>query len=109
MPRGFRGADRKKYHHPTWHYINMIAYLNDKDEEAIGPINWNLESRPTQEQTENMNVIQAINFAKHRSDEWPTMKHSPTTPLTGVLAFISGYLRNGINVIDSKQTGLKRC
>ena len=75
MPRGFRGEDRKKYHHPTWHYINKIAYLNDEDKEAIGPIQLNLESKPPKKQAENMNVIQAIEFAKLRIDG--TVKVSP--------------------------------
>jgi hypothetical protein len=66
--RNFKGEDRKKYDHPTWHYINFVTYLNNEDKEAIGPIDLNLSTDPQKEQTENMNVIQAINFAKLRID-----------------------------------------
>ena len=68
MPRGFRGEDRKNYHHPTWHYVNYPAFLNPSDKAALGDLNINLEKKPPKVQTENMNVIQAINFSKLRID-----------------------------------------
>src|SRR5262245_2813910 len=34
IARGFRGEDAK-FHHSTWHYINLPSYLNDSDKEAL--------------------------------------------------------------------------
>ena len=60
MPRGFRGEVRKKYHHPSWHYINYPAYLRPEDKVALGPLKLNLETEPPKEQTECINAIQTI-------------------------------------------------
>ena len=36
--RSLRGEERKKYDHATWHYINMIAYLNPADSSKTGGV-----------------------------------------------------------------------
>ncbi|MFT5299596.1 MAG: hypothetical protein ACI87E_001511 [Mariniblastus sp.] len=36
--RSLRGAECQKYDHGTWHYVNIIADLDQGDENAIGPI-----------------------------------------------------------------------
>ncbi|MFT5301833.1 MAG: hypothetical protein ACI814_002645 [Mariniblastus sp.] len=64
----FPSAERKKYSHGTWHYVNIIAYLDPSDKNAIGPIESNLSTQPPKGLTEYMymNVIQAIEFARLR-------------------------------------------
>lgn len=61
IARGFKGED-EKYHHSTWHYINLPVWLNG---EAKGELQNNLSANVSREwnpstPSEKMNVIQAL-------------------------------------------------
>jgi hypothetical protein len=65
MARGFKGSDREKFHHSTWHYINVPSYLNDGDETALeGKLKINVSLDPPDEVEETMNAIQTIRIAR---------------------------------------------
>src|SRR5262249_12293299 len=65
IARGFRGDDRTRYHHSTWHYIPVPAYLNDDDEKALeGKLKLNLSLDPPAKPEETMNAIQTIRLAR---------------------------------------------
>ena len=64
--RSLKGKERKRFHHPTWHYVNQVLYLTAEDEAEIGQVDLNLSPDPPDEQTEKMNVVQTIEFAKLR-------------------------------------------
>lgn len=74
--RGFRGDDQKKYHHSTWHYINLpIAFAPNQNGEdkllAAFKSNQNLD--PPSQLTEEMNIVQTIRYARQQVA-------SPTVP-----------------------------
>jgi S1/P1 Nuclease len=64
IARGFRGDDAK-YHHLTWHYINLPHFLNDADKVALtGHLKVNVSLDPPDKPTESMNAIQAIRLSR---------------------------------------------
>jgi hypothetical protein len=66
LTRGLPGHElRERYHHGTWHYINLPYFLSDADREAlIGQIkkknNLNFDTPSDPELQKSMNIIQAI-------------------------------------------------
>lgn len=64
--RGLPDAEKEKYSHSTWHYINQIEYLNPDDESALGDLQINQSVTPPDQQVETMNAVQAIEFARRR-------------------------------------------
>lgn len=65
LARGFKGDDSKKYHHATWHYINVPHYLTQADETAMkGKLKANVSLEPPSAEQEDMNVIQTIRLAR---------------------------------------------
>lgn len=66
IARGFKGRDRRKYHHPTWHYINKPIFLSAEDEETLKEdleINLVEEWKPGQKHGA-LNILQAIEKCK---------------------------------------------
>jgi len=64
--RGLPEAEKEKYNHSTWHYINKVEYLQPADEEVMGAIDINQSVVPPAQQVEAMNAVQAIEFARLR-------------------------------------------
>ena len=65
MARGFKGEDSKKYHHPTWHYIDIPYFLTPEDQTALeGTLTENISLDPPATEQENMNVVQALRVAR---------------------------------------------
>jgi predicted Fe-S protein YdhL (DUF1289 family) len=67
IARGFKGED-EKYHHSTWHYINLPVWLDDKAKDALQDNlsahvsrRWNAKTP-----AEGMNVIQALAKVEYR-------------------------------------------
>ena len=64
IARGFRGDD-KKYHHPTWHYINVPSFLTPDDKAAMeSTVKVNVSLDPPATQQEDVNAIQTLRFAR---------------------------------------------
>ena len=64
ITRGFNEADREKYHHGTWHYINKPLYLDPASELALSaklPVNLSTSSEDGTEVLK-FNVLQALEF-----------------------------------------------
>lgn len=64
--RGFKGANRKEYHHPTWHYINEPLYLSSEDKEFFDgkvPVDLDRDWSPGMH-SRKMNILQAIKKSK---------------------------------------------
>ncbi len=61
IARGFKG-ENKKYHHSTWHYINLPMFLTNEDRKLSPNVNVSLD--PPDKQQEEMNVVQTIRFAR---------------------------------------------
>ncbi len=59
-------SERDKYHHSTWHYINLPYYLTPDDQEALQddlPINVTLDWEPGMPD-DKLNVVQAIQMCE---------------------------------------------
>ncbi len=64
MVRGFQREDRK-YHHPTWHYLDIPVYLTPEDQtEMATKVKFNDSLDPPATQQEEMNAVQAIRLAR---------------------------------------------
>lgn len=64
--RGLKGAERKAYHHGSWHWINVPFFLRDVDREELEadlPTNLATTWDPTAEG--RLNVVQAIARTRH--------------------------------------------
>ncbi len=64
IARGFKDEMRDKYHHSTWHYINLGVFPNEKLKEEFGPI---LPSNTTLKFSEasdydGMNIMEALGY-----------------------------------------------
>ncbi len=65
LARGLPEAEKEKFHHGTWHYINRPVFLTDRDQNRLQKtIKVNLQSDPPQPLTEDLNVVQAIRLAR---------------------------------------------
>lgn len=66
--RGLKGDEYKRFNHSTWHYINLIDYLNPKDTNGIDTSRVNLAMRPPSDASElyGMNAVQAIQYAQSK-------------------------------------------
>lgn len=61
IARGFRGDDKSRFHHPTWHYVNEPLFLSEEDQTAIGQVPVNLDRQWTPGMAaDDMNIIQAL-------------------------------------------------
>ncbi len=67
--RGLKGEDYKRFNHSTWHYINLIDYLNPKDMDGIDTSRVNLSMQPPTDPDElsGMNAVQAIGHVRKRN------------------------------------------
>ena len=64
VARGFVD-DQAKFHHPTWHYINIPHYLSEVNrEELIDKLTVNTNLVPPDQPIEEMNAIQTIRVAR---------------------------------------------
>jgi hypothetical protein len=75
LARGFRGDDKKRFHHGTWHYINLPLFLSDEDATAIGnpPVNLSREWWSGM-RSRKMNLMQALAKCKARLTRPQTSK-----------------------------------
>ena len=61
LARSFRGEDKARFHHPTWHYINEPVFLSKEQQTAMGDVRpnlhreWSADTAP-----DDMNIIQAL-------------------------------------------------
>lgn len=64
LVRGFDEANREKYHHGTWHYINRPIYLNTESEQYLSSrIPTNLAtSLKAGDDPAKFNILQALDF-----------------------------------------------
>ena len=72
--RGLKGDEYQRFNHSTWHYINLIDYLNPKDTDGIDTSSVNLAMQPPTDPNElgGMNAVQAIKHAQSKITE-PTI------------------------------------
>jgi hypothetical protein len=64
IARGFKDEVRDKYHHSTWHYINLGVFPNEKLKEQFGttlPSNTNLNYNDASEY-DRMNIMEALGY-----------------------------------------------
>jgi len=64
IARGFENEARDKYHHSTWHYINLGVFPNEEIKEKFGPTlpsNTNLYYSEASE-FERMNIMEALDY-----------------------------------------------
>ncbi len=65
IARGFDDDAKKKYHRPWWHFINIPYFLTNEDRVALqDKLTFNMSLDPPATESENMNAIQAIRFAR---------------------------------------------
>ncbi|HEV3304449.1 MAG TPA: S1/P1 nuclease [Planctomycetaceae bacterium] len=70
LARGLSGPGmRQKYHHGTWHFINLPHYLTDADEQVLkggikDKVNINFDVPADAEGQKAMNIVQAIAHSK---------------------------------------------
>lgn len=65
LARGFSGADAKAYHRTWWHFINIPYFLTNEDRLALqDKLTFNTSLDPPATESENMNAIQTIRFAR---------------------------------------------
>jgi hypothetical protein len=61
LARDFDDADKTRYHHATWHYVNTPLYLSDADRRALaGRLTVNFATDPPPMLTETMNITQTL-------------------------------------------------
>jgi hypothetical protein len=59
------GDESKAFHHPSWHYINAPYFLTHEDQLALqNTQNVNISLDPPATETDDMNVVQAIRYAR---------------------------------------------
>jgi S1/P1 Nuclease len=64
VARSFQGEDRK-YHHPTWHYLDLPSFLTPDDKAALeSKVTFNMSLEPPAEETETMNAVQVIRLSR---------------------------------------------
>jgi hypothetical protein len=74
LARDFEEADKARFHHATWHYVNIPVYLNDADRSTLaGKLKLNVATEPPTEPQEGMNIIQTLQVARK-------LLADPTTP-----------------------------
>jgi len=65
LARSFKPAEKMKYHHGDWHFINQPCWLNPGDQEALkDALSVNLELTAPDVPQRKMNVIQTIRLAR---------------------------------------------
>lgn len=61
LARDFDEADKARYHHATWHYVNTPVYLADADRITLaGKLTVNFATDPPPKLTETMNITQTL-------------------------------------------------
>jgi hypothetical protein len=76
IARGFKDEVRDKYHHSTWHYINLGVFPNEKLKEQFGttlPSNTNLNYNNASEY-ERMNIMEALGYVSEQFESDVTTK-----------------------------------
>jgi hypothetical protein len=65
LVRKFEGADRERFHHGTWHYVNLPHFLTDADRKALeGKVYVNVNLIAPEQPAPNMNIVQTIRLAR---------------------------------------------
>jgi hypothetical protein len=65
LARNFEGAERERFHHATWHYINLQQFLAPADRTALaGTLQINTSFVPPTEPSADMNIVQTIRLAR---------------------------------------------
>ena len=121
LARKFEGADRERFHHSTWHYVNLPHFLTDADRKALnGKVNTNTNLIPPDEPAQDMNIVQTIRIARRivgdgtasaesRGIMLPWLFHTVGDihqPLHSTALFSQRLLREGCrggNLIKTKQ------
>lgn len=72
LARGIPEEVRSTFHHPTWHYINRPFYLTAHDQQQLqAHLKVNLDLQPPSAgHVEELNVIQAIRYARQLQSEY---------------------------------------
>ena len=76
IARGFKDEMRDKYHHSTWHYINLGVFPNEKLKDEFGaslPSNTNLIYNDASE-FERMNIMEALGYISEQFESEATTK-----------------------------------
>jgi hypothetical protein len=74
LARDFEDAEKARFHHGTWHYVNIPVYLNDSDRMALaGQLKLNTAMDPPAQPQELMNIVQTLRVAR-------TLLADPATP-----------------------------
>jgi len=76
IARGFKDEMRDKYHHSTWHYINLGVFPNERLKKQFGnslPSNTNLNYNDASE-FERMNIMEALGYISEQLDLKATTK-----------------------------------
>ena len=66
LARGIKGADQKRYDHPTWRYINQPLYLHSVDKAVLfTKLRINLSDKYSSWTPKNqLNILQAISYCR---------------------------------------------
>ena len=76
IARGFKDEVSDKYHHSTWHYINLGVFPNEKLKEQFGttlPSNTNLIYSDASEY-ERMNIMEALGYISKKIESEAVIK-----------------------------------
>lgn len=65
LARDFEEAEKSRFHHGTWHYVNIPVFLTDADRVTLaGNLKLNVATEPPTEPQEGMNIIQTLRVAR---------------------------------------------
>ena len=89
--RALKGDDYKRFNHSTWHYINLIDYLNPQDTDGVDKSRVNLTLQPPSDASElyGMNAVQAIRHAESKIMHPATSKEDDALMLCWLLHIYS--------------------
>jgi hypothetical protein len=123
LARKFDRANRDRYHHATWHYVNLPHFLTDADRRAlVGSIEANFSVIAPATPAPDMNIVQTIRLSRNivadrsqpierRAEMLMWLFHTVGDihqPLHSTTLFSQRLLREGCrggNLIKTKQRG----
>ncbi len=74
IARGLPEAEKERFHHSTWHYINFPLYLTPADREhGAAALKLNVQVQTPRASDETMNIVQTIRLARRELQQ----RHHP--------------------------------
>ena len=90
IARGFNNEARDKYHHSTWHYINLGIFPNEEIKEQFGPTlpsNTKLKYNEASE-FERMNIMEALDYITVEFESEETTKQEKAVLLCWLIHLV---------------------